>query len=67
MVEHNLAKVRVASSSLVFRSKEGESLLTESPLLHKEVTDFLFLPNPAEGFPLRLRIHSASVYFLYRP
>ena len=24
LVEHNLAKVRVASSSLVFRSKEGE-------------------------------------------
>ena len=25
MVEHNLAKVRVASSSLVFRSKENKS------------------------------------------
>ena len=27
MVEHNLAKVRVASSSLVFRSKKEEILL----------------------------------------
>ena len=30
MVEHNLAKVRVASSSLVFRSKKGRNLTTDA-------------------------------------
>ena len=28
LVEHNLAKVRVASSSLVFRSKKSAEMLT---------------------------------------
>ena len=30
LVEHNLAKVRVASSSLVFRSKKGRNLTTDA-------------------------------------
>ena len=36
LVEHNLAKVRVASSSLVFRSKESAEMLT---LLLKNLPD----------------------------
>ena len=42
LVEHNLAKVRVASSSLVFRSTMRESMISWFPFFYVSFSEPLF-------------------------
>ena len=60
LVEHNLAKVRVASSSLVFRSKEGEFPSHRESVTSQRSDGFFISSESCGGLPLRLRIHSSA-------
>ena len=62
LVEHNLAKVRVASSSLVFRSKTGHLRMTLN--FEKELRLKEYSPDGVQYMSVVL-VHKAA-FFVYK-